>query len=37
MQSDILFLSMMKLLTLSKINVEIRKKIIKGIKEPISE
>ena len=35
--SDALFLSMMKLLTISKVSIEVRKNIIRGIRAPISE
>ena len=37
MKSDVLFLSMMKLLNAPKCSVEIRKRIIKGFRAPISE
>ena len=37
MKSDVLFLSLMKLLNAPKCSVEIRKRIIKGFRAPISE
>lgn len=37
MNDDDLFLGMMKLFTVSKISVDIRKRIVKGMRAPLSE